>query len=209
VAFLLGLIAAPAAFGQLKDSPIKFVDRDAIITSFVAAPNLNTGDTPSSVPGEASQWLKVEFHYGTTSALKTPFLDTVEFRVWVEGLDPLATNSQGGKGVGVAFTGSVTYINIAGGKDIYGVFYVHPSTIARYSSSRGVEDFNRKFDVHLQALVGGVVMDEINKNKEQDPLGWYKPLTAIPGLVYRQDQSPFLVSDTSHYPAIKLPAPAQ
>jgi len=205
VAIFLGLIAAPTAIGQVKDAPVKFADRDAIITSFVAAPSINTGDTPAPPPGESNQWLKVEFHYGTTPALKTNFLDSVDFKIWIEGLDPLATNAQGGKGVGVTLTGSATYVNVPAGKDIYGCFYVHPSTLKRYSSDRGVEDFDRKFDIHLQAIVGGTVMDEINKNKEQDVLGWYKPLTAVPGLVYRQDQCPFMVSNPDRYPAIKLP----
>ena len=220
IVFLLAWIAAPAAFGQAPNSPIAFVSHgDAILTTFVTAPNLNTDTNASPPSGEPSQWLKVEFHYGTTAALKTKYLDAVEFKVWIEGQDRFAANSQGGKGVGVALTGSVTYINIpvdkdlSQGKDLYGVFYVHPSTLARYCRDHGTTgDFVEpdKFDIHIQALVGGAVMDEINKNlKEQDTLGWFKPLTAIPGLVYRQDQCPFLISNPDRYPMIKLPAPAQ
>jgi hypothetical protein len=205
VLFLLALIAAQPAFGQLATSPIAFAERDAITVSFVAAPNV--GGNSGTTPGATDQWLKVEFHYGTTKNLLTPYLDAAEFKVWIEGFDPLATNAQGSKGIGVAFTGSVTYVNIAAGKDIYGVFYVHPSTLGRFSSRS--TDYERKYDIHMQALVGGAVMDEINKNKETDILGWYKPLTVIPNLVYRQDQSPFLMADTSRYPAIKLPAAAQ
>jgi hypothetical protein len=205
--FLLALIAAPAAYGQAANSPVAFVNQEAITTSFVPTPSVGSATATGS--GENNQWLKVEFHYGTTDKLTTKFLDSIEFKVWIEGLDPLAKNSQGTLGVGVALTGSVTYINVPAGKDIYGVFYVHPSTLARYSGDRGYEDYDRKFDVHLQALVGGAVMDEINKNKEQDPLGWYKPLTVVTGLVYRQDQCPFMLADPDKYPAIKLPAPAQ
>ncbi len=209
VVFLLGLIASPPVFGQAKNSPIAFVNQEAIKTTFVAAPYMASPDSATSPPTEPQKWLKVEFHYGTTPALKTKFLDTVEFKVWIEGLDMLATNAQGGKGVGVALTGSVNYVNIPAGKDLYGVFYVHPSTLARYSSDRGYEDFERKFDVHIEAYAGGAMMDEINKNKEQDPLKWFQPLTAIPNLVYRQDQTPFLLTDSDRYPAIKLqPAPA-
>jgi hypothetical protein len=207
VAFLLGFIAVPAAFGQAPNSPIAFVSRDAILTTLVTAPNIGTADA-SGGPSTPGQWLQVEFHYGTTSMLKTPYLDAVEFKVWIEGLDPLATNAQGGKGVGVALTGSVTYVNVLAGKDIYGVFYVHPSVLGRYSSTRGVEDFTEpnKFDVHIEAYVGGALMDEINKNKEQDPLNWFKPLTVVPSMVYRQDQCPFLVSNPDRYPMIKPPA---
>ena len=45
----------------------------------------------------------------------------------------------------MALTGSVTYINVAAGRDLYGVFYVHPSTLGRYSSDRGYEEYDRKF----------------------------------------------------------------
>jgi len=217
VVFLLSLIAAPAVFGQLATSPIAFAERDAILTTFVTAPNLNTDANPSPPSGEPAQWLKVEFHYGITPALTTKYLDSVEFKVWIEGLDRFATNAQGGKGVGVALTGSVTYINIpvdkelGQGKDLYGVFYVHPSTLSRYSRDHGTaEDFVEpdKFDVHIEAYVGGALMDYNNKNKEQDPQGWFKPLTVVPNLVYRQDQCPFLISNPDRYPMIKLPAPA-
>jgi hypothetical protein len=207
--FLLGLMVAPAAFGQAKDSPVAFVNRDAILTTFIAAPNVGTQNS-AGASGTPGQWLQVEFHYGTTQALKTKYLDAVEFKVWIEALDPMAINAQGGKGVGVALTGSVTYINVAAGKDIYGVFYVHPSTVGRYGGDRGTEDFDRKYDVHIEAYVGGVLMDAINKNpNEKDPLVWFKPLTAIPNLVYRQDQCPFLVANPDRYPAIKLSAAAQ
>jgi cytolysin (calcineurin-like family phosphatase) len=92
------------------------------------------------------------------------------------------------------------------GKNFYGVFYVHPSTLARYSSGRGYADFDQKFNIHIEAYVGGVLMDAIDKKK--DPMGtdWYKSLRAIPSLVYRQDQCPFIMTDPDRYPAIKLPA---
>jgi hypothetical protein len=209
VVFLLGLIASPAAFGQAANSPIAFVNQEAITTSFVPAPNLSTDSSGSS--SEPGQWLKVEFHYGTTALVTRdyPYVDEVQFKVWIEGLDLFAKNAPvPGKGAAVALTGSVTYVNIPMGKDIYGVFYVHPSVLARYSSDLGYEDFDRKFDIHLEAYVGGVLMDAIDKNKEQDPK-WFQPLTPIPNLVYRQDQCPFLISNSDHYPMIKLPPPAQ
>src|ERR1700722_11361329 len=95
--FLLALIAAPTAFGQATNakgeliSPIKFVNQDAITTSFVSAPNV--GGSLSGSPSDNNQWLKVEFHYGTTPVLKTNYLDSVEFRVWIEGLDLFGKNA--------------------------------------------------------------------------------------------------------------------
>jgi hypothetical protein len=207
--FFLGLIAAPAAFGQVPNSPVAFANEEAITTSFVPAPSVGGGSEGGGAH-DNSLWLKVEFHYGTTAAVTTNYLDEVQFKVWIEGLDTLAPNpsQQGGKGVAVALTGSVTYINVPVGKDIYGSFYVHPSTLGRYSSDRGYEDFDRKFDIHVEAYIGGALMDKIDKNKEQDP-NWFQALKPIPNLVYRQDQCAFMVADPARYPAIKLPATAQ
>jgi hypothetical protein len=207
--FLLVLLAAPAVFGQATNSPIAFANEEAITTSFVPAPVVGGGSEGGGAR-DISLWLKVEFHYGTTAALTTNYLDEVQFKVWIEGLDALAPNPSqpGGKGVAVALTGSVTYVNVPAGKDIYGVFYVHPSTLGRYSSDRGYEDFDRKFDIHLEAYAGGALMDKIDKKKEQDP-NWYQSLKVVPNLVYRQDQCPFIVVDPDRCPAIKLPATAQ
>jgi hypothetical protein len=206
--FLIGLIAAPAAFGQAPTSPIAFANGDGITTSFVQAANL--AGTAGGTASENNQWLKVEFHYGTTPTLKTNYVDAVEFKVWIEGLDLLAPDAPvKGKGVAVALTGTVTYVNIPAGKDIYGVFYVHPSTLGRYSE-RGSSDFDRKYNIHIEALIGGAEMDHFDKKK--DPMGpdWYKALKPIPGLVFLQNQSPFIIADPDRYPAVKLPAtPAQ
>jgi hypothetical protein len=209
---LLGLLVTPAAFGQLPTSPIKFVNQEAITTSFVGAPNMDTDTNAAPPSGEPGKWLKVEFHYGTTALVTKdyPYVDSVEFKVWIEGLDLFAKNAPvPGKGASVVLTGSVTYVNVPAGKDLYGVFYVHPSTLARYSTDRGYEDFDRKFNVHIEAYVGGALMDYFDKVKDKAGLDWYKAPTAIPGLVYRQDQCPFLISNPDHCPAIKLPAPAQ
>jgi hypothetical protein len=208
--FLLGLAASPPAFGQAKTSPIAFVTGDSVTTSLVTAPSIIT-DTNVSPSSESTQWLKVEFHYATTDLVTDayPYVDAVEFKIWIEGFDQYLKNSQGGKGVAVALTGSVTYVNVPAGRDLYGSFYVSPSTLVRYSSDRGPGDFDHKFDIHIEAYVNGTMVDEINKNKEEDPLKWFQPLKVIPNLVYRQDQCPFLVSNPDRYPMIKLPPPPQ
>ena len=205
---LLTLITAPIALGQLSTSPIAFSNQDAIVTSFVQAPN--QGGTSGEAPGGNNMWLKVEFHYGTTVNLKTRYLDQADFKIIIEGLDPDAPNPNqpSGKGVAIGLTGSISYVNIPAGKDVYGVFYVHPSTLDRYSSTTGYEDYDRKFNIHLEASVGGTVMDVIDKNKEKDP-NWYKILTPVPNLIYRQDQSPFIMADPDRYPAMKQSTPGQ
>ena len=150
----------------------------------------------------------MEFHYGTTQSLTTKYVDAVEFKVWIEGLDLLATDAPvAGKGVAVGLTGSVTYINIPAGKDIYGVFYVHPSTLARFSSG-DPENYNHKFNIHVEAYVDGALQDYFDKRQEKD-LDWYKVLKPISGLVFRQDQTPFIQADTDRYPAMKLQASGQ
>ena len=208
--FLLGVSAASAAFGQAATSPVAFANRDAIVTTFVTAPNL-AGSAGVAGAGPTS-WLKVEVHFGTTANLITPYLDSVDVKVWIEGFDPNAKNGAG-KGVSVIFPGTVTYVNVPAGKDIYGVFYVHPSTINRYSGEGGTDNYDRKYNVHAELQVGGAVMDNINKHQEpSDPNGggtWYKGFTSVPNLVYRQDQTPFIIADPDRYPAIKLPAAAQ
>jgi len=203
-------MAAPAAFGQVPNSPIAFVNREAIAVSFVPVPSVGA---PSGGGGPAADnpWLKVEFHYGTTDAVTKayPYVDAIQFKVWIEGLDLFAPNPAfPGKGVAVALTGSVTYLNVGAGRDLYGAFYVHPSTLARFSSERGYEDFDRKFNIHLEAYVGGIKVDYFDKTKEND-LNWYQPLRVVPGLVYRQDQCPFLLVDPDRYPVIKPPETAQ
>jgi hypothetical protein len=201
---LLSLFAAPSAFGQAKDSPIAFANQEAITTSFVNAPNLG-GTSGGASTGGSNQWLKVEVHYGTTAALLTKYIDAVDIKIWIEGLDLLDPAAPvAGKGVAIALTGDCTYVNIPAGKDVYAVFYVHPSTIGRYSSDRGSDDFDRKFNIHVEASVGGALMDAIDKSKEDDAK-WFQALKVVPNLVYRQNQSPFVLADVDRYPAIKLP----
>ena len=217
VLFFLGLIAVSAVHGQLTDakgqlaSPIAFANTQAITTSFVQTPSVASpnGNSAGSSSNQPPQWLKVEFQYGTTPLVTStyPYVDSIEFKVWIEALDLLAKDAPvPGKGVAVGLTGSVTYINVPMGKTLYGVFYVHPSTIARYSSARGSSDFENKFNIHIEAYVGGALMDKTDKKKDQMGPDWYKALRAVTGLVYRQDQCPFIMTDPDRYPAIKLPA---
>ena len=205
-------LAAGSVLAQAPDSPVAFANQDAITASFVQAPNL--GGTGAPVPGDHN-WLKVEFHYGVAfpidpnvpqdgpTALK--YLDEVQFKVWIEGRDLLDPQGKPGEGIAVVLTGSVTYINIPKGHDRYGVFYVHPDTLGRYGTVEGTRDFdaNGKFDIHLEAYVAGKLMDSIDK-KKGETAGWQLQPKQIPGLVYRQNQTPFVCADVDRYPAIKL-----
>lgn len=211
---LLWGLGTSFVFAQAAGSPIAFANQQAITTSFVKAPTLGVSSGPSQ--GE-TDWLKVEFQYGVAfpqdpnappGAVTPKYLDEVQFKIWIEGRDMLDPQGKPGEGIAVVLTGSVTYVNVPVGRNLYGVFYVHPNAIGRYSTDRGNRDFdnNGKFDVHMEAYVGGKIMDKIDK-KKGDPDGWHvQPgIKAIPGMVYRQNQSPFLNSDVDRYPAIKLP----
>ncbi len=206
------LTSARVAQDQAGQAPLRiinFVNEEAITTSFVQAPAI-VSTTSSS--GELGNWLKVEFHYSVNPEHpdRYPFVDAADFKVWIEGRDLYAANAPAGsrEGVAVCLTGSVTYVNLAQARDAYGVFYVHPSALARYCGAGTYEDFDRKFDVHIEADVVGKPVDVIDKNKETDP-GWYTKPAPVANLVFRQDQSPFVLTDVPHYPQIKLQASGQ
>jgi len=187
---------------------IQFLDRGGMEVSLVNAPNI--GGTSGGGGGNGGgQWLKIELHYSVNPAGTVPYVDAVEFKVVVEGRDMYAADAPGKDGVAVGMTGTVTYINLPKGRDAYGVFYVHPSTLARYCTKEGVSDFDRRFNVHVDALVGGTVVDYFDKKKDAAGLDWYKSLRPIAGLVYRMDQSPFALADVDRYPAMKLPTTSQ
>jgi hypothetical protein len=203
-----GAFAQDAAGGANAPRVVNFDDRDGLVASFVQAPVL--GSTSGSGNDSAGQWLKIEFHFKVNppATQKSPYVDAAEFKVWVEGRDLYAANAPGADGVAVALTGSVTYVNLPAGRDLYGVFYVHPSALTRYSTKNGAqEDFDRRFNIHIEADVAGTPVDVYDKKKETDA-GWYKPLVPVAGMVMRQDMTPFIAADVSRYPQIKVPAAA-
>lgn len=202
LALLLTVVSVGLSRGQAVDSPIVFQAPDAITTSMVDAPSLGRADNTS---GGNQQWLKIEFHYAVAPKTGSPFLDSVEFRIWIEGRDLYAADATTAEGIAVGLTGTVTYLNLAQTKDGYGSFYVPPSALARYSSKQGISDFDRKFNIHIEAYVKGAKVDYFDKNKEQDP-NWYQALRVVPDMVYRQDQCIFMIMDPSRYPQIKLPS---
>lgn len=203
--FILGSLGhgwaqATDASGNVT-SPIVFQAPDAITATLVDVPPGTHGD--NSGGGSTAQWLKVEFHYSVDPKGGVPFLDSVEFRIWIEGRDLYDTAAKTAEGLPVGLTGSVTYLNLAPTKDAYGVFYVHPSVLARYCTKQGPGDFERKFNIHIEAYVKGAKVDYFDKNKEPD-LTWFSQLRAVPGMVDRQDQCVFMCTDAARYPQMKL-----
>jgi hypothetical protein len=205
LAIVLAGFSLGHSWGQAANSPIVFQGPEAITTTLVGAPSIGRSEGGGN---DDAQWLKVEFHYSVAPTTGVPFVDSVEFRIWLEGrdlFDPKATTADG---TAVALTGTVTYVNLAATRDGYGVFYVSPSALARYSAKNGVSDFSDKFNVHVEAYVGGAKVDYFDKTKEQDP-AWFSKLQAVPDMVFRQNQCVFIVNDPSRYPQIKLVTPAQ
>jgi hypothetical protein len=202
------LTAARIGQDQAATAPLRiinFANEQAVTTTFVQPPQL--GSTAGS-SGSDSNWLKVEFHYGVNPLNpKIPWVDSVQFKVWIEGRDLYNPKVPPGStdGVAVCLIGEVTYINLQQGGDNYGVFYVHPATLARYCGSGTYEDFDRKFNVHVEAYVGGKLVDYYDKKKDVDK--WWTAPIPVADLVCRQDQSPFILADPTRYPEIKLPPP--
>jgi hypothetical protein len=199
----LALGAGPLA-AQVPNSPIVFA-QSAITTSMVTPTSVGSGSGGGDSEG---QWLKVEFHYGVIPATPLKFVDAVQFKIWIEGRDLYAPEATTKEGIAVGLTDSITYINLPAARDAYGVFFIPPATLARYSTDRGPEDFERTFNVHVEAYVGGVKVDYFDKNKETDA-NWYQQLKPLAGFVCRQDQSPFVLTDINRYPPIKQPTPEQ
>jgi hypothetical protein len=181
-------------------------DNSSGITEEMVPPTAVGENNPGSNPDQTN-WLKVEFHYSVNPEHpdKYPWVDSAEFKIWIEGRDSYAPNPPpGSTEVAVCLTGEVTYINLYAARDAYGVFYVHPSALARYCGSGSTEDFDRKFNIHVEAYVGGKLVDYFDKNKN-DPGGanWFKGPTAVPDLVSNQANSPFLLSNPNRYPETK------
>jgi hypothetical protein len=205
---LLTAFSLGHGWGQAANSPVVFQSSNAITTTMVEVPSVGGRDDNSGSSNANTKWLKIEFHYSVTPKTTVPFLDSIEFRIWVEGRDLYDPAAPTAEGTAVALTGKVTYVNVAATRDSYGSFYVSPSALARYSTKEGVSDFTEKFNVHVEAYIDGAKVDYFDKNKEQNPT-WFSTLKAVTGMVYRQDQCPFIVNDVSRYPQIKLVEPAQ
>jgi len=195
-------------YAQTQARVIQFFNEESVTTTLVPAPVV--GSTSGGTSTDNANWLKVEWHYSVNppDPKKYPWIDSVQFKVYVEARDlyaPPATIPAGSQdGVAICLTGSVTYLNLAQARDGYGVVYVHPSTLSRYSGNGGVESFDRKYNVRVEAYVDGKLVDYQSKNP-RDPSGpdWNKGLASIPNFVLRQDQTPFLMADSIRYPMLK------
>jgi len=196
----LGQDYAPAQ----QQRVIEFFNQGSVTTMLVAPPAL--GSTGGGSTAGGTDWLKVEWHYSVNPAdpKKLPWIDEVQFKVYVEGRDLYAANAPGQEGVAVCLTGEVTYVNLAQSRDAYGCVFLHPSTLARYAGTRGPEDFERKYNVRVEAYVGGKMVDYQSKNpNDKGGPDWNKGLPSVTNMLMQQDKTPFIAADTNRYPMIK------
>ncbi len=182
---------------------INFDNNDGVTVEFADPPAVGANNPPANP--DMTNWLRVKLHYSVNPehADKYPWVDSAQFKIWIEGRDLYAANAPAG-GFAVCLTGEVTYINLPAARDSYGVFYVHPSALARYCGSGTPQDFDRKFNIHVEASVGGKLVDYFDKIKN-DPGGpnWFKAPPTVSDLVLNQANTPFLLSDPNHYPEAK------
>jgi hypothetical protein len=194
-------------YAQQSSRVIQFFNQESVTVTLLPAPVV--GSTSGGSSTEGTNWLKVEWHYGVNppDPKKNPWIDSVQFKVYVEARDLYNAGVPAGSqnGVAVLLTGAVTYLNLTTARDAYGVVYIHPSTLVRYCGSGSPEDFDRKFNVKVEAYVGGKLVDYQSKNtNDKGGPDWNKAITiAVPNFVLRQDQTPFLMADTIRYPMLK------
>lgn len=183
----------------------KEIELTEINPFYAAAPNT---PIPGSKARKASRrgeedWMIIDFGYNVATPDKAPFLDEAEFRVYVEVLsksDPRKKKFDSS----VVLTGSVTYVNLPVGEG-RGSLYIPSQTIQRYGGREEMERANPKLNVHVEAFASRRQVDAMSMNEEKGQQQyWFQKLPNIPGQIYRQNQCPFIASDTILYPPIKI-----
>ena len=105
-----------------------------------------------------NQWLKVEFHYGTTAAIEDDLSWTpVEFKVWIEGLDLLAKHAPvPGKGVVRGPDGVGHLRQCSRGQGCLRCLLrpsLHPRPLQRRARVSRIS--TASINIHIEAYVGG------------------------------------------------------
>lgn len=173
---------------------------------YAQAPN---NPIPGSKARKASSrgeedWMIVDFSYNINVPEGVDFLEEAEFRVYVEV--PTKADPRDDKfKESVVLTGDVTYVNLPMGEN-RGSLYIPPQTIQRYGGRKVMERRkNPPLNIHVEAFANRRQVDSksMNEEKGQQAL-WFQKLPNIDGQIYRQNQCPFIASDTILYPPIKI-----
>jgi hypothetical protein len=177
----------------------KAVKMESVEVQFIKAPG-SLGPKLGGRVKSTDNWMAVTFTYQPFPFTGQTFLDEVQFKVYIEGRE--FKDDRDKDGTTVVLPGEVTYVNVRGQKGMMGAMFVHPDTVERY----GLEKESNRLNVFVEAYEKGQLVDGMGKNTRETDEEWYKggKYPAKENLVYRQDQSVFLLTDTDGFPAIKL-----
>lgn len=188
---LLLVVILGCSFSHVNaQDPVVFIDK--VETEMITPEKLGAPRSGSS--GRPAKWVLVEFSYTVTPENRGEYLEEVQFKANIEGD---AATKDDRKQQPVILTGEVTYMQVPAGKG-FGSLYISPDVATRYH----IEQNLSKFNVNVQAYVGGQMVDTKDKRKENDP-NWFAPYKSISGLVMNKTQSVFILNDTDRYPTVK------
>ncbi len=199
-------LAWGADVGWAQRSKGKEIEILEVTPFYAQAPNT---PVPGSKAKKASRrgeedWMIVDFSYTINAPEGVDFLEEAEFRVYVEvpsKRDPRDKKYEDS----VVLTGDVTYVNLPVGEN-RGSLYIPPQTIQRYGGREIMERRkNPELNIHVEAFANRRQVDAKSMNEERGQQAqWFQRLPNIDGQIYRQNQCPFIASDTIAYPPIKI-----
>jgi len=199
--FLIGSLS-PA---QAQRGPQRDITINEIEPYFTMAPNLPAPGSKArkvNTRGE-EDWMVVYFTYEVTPIDGADYLDEGEFRVYVEvptKRDPRSDKFDDR----VVLTGTVTYVNLPTGENA-GSLYIPPQTLQRYGGRREMERSKPKCNIHVEAFANRRQVDAKSMNEEKgEQRFWFQKLPNVDGQIYRQNQSPFIATDSIMFPPIKI-----
>ncbi|MEM1059511.1 MAG: hypothetical protein AAGK14_09710 [Verrucomicrobiota bacterium] len=199
------LLALAATSAQAQSRAQREITLTEIERVYAAAPQVIAPGIPGrKIPREDTDWMVINFSYEVAPLNQAAFLDEAEFRVYVEVLTKRDPRAKDFDGEGAVLTGSVTYVNIPEGEN-NGVVYIPPQTVARYGGRKELERVNPECNIFIEAFANRRQVDGRSMNAERgNQANWYQAMQQIDGLIFRQNQSPFIATDTIGYPPIKV-----
>jgi len=180
--FLLVPVMLPAQVRSAREFQITRIEPTFVVTPQFAVAG---GDPrpPATPATETNRWLQVEVEFAATPALTDQL--TVKYNVLFNGN---------------LFTGEVTHVNVAAGRDRRSVIYMPPRVVARYAGNRALAP-NSVQNVAVQIVQQGVVKDELSLARSQPQ--WYAALPANSGLLLNKNETPFAPLLWDRYEQIK------
>ncbi|MDE1171142.1 MAG: hypothetical protein PW734_08050 [Verrucomicrobium sp.] len=197
------LVAVPSfSFAQQGDTngPVVITKVEA---NLVPTPNYTVSAATSTPVTPSPKWLQVNFDF--TARNEKPFIDTLQFRVYVEVAEPSGPDDQ--EGSPALLVGETTFINVPNERDLHGSFFIHPYTIRRFGGENAFSNFKAKRNIRVEALIDG---QQISFHDEHDDdANWVSSLRKISGMVLPRDQSPWALVNIDRYPPVKTRSASQ